>query len=400
VASPFSGRAGRLAGMWAANQATQGLGQIMGTLSDAENRAGNFLTEGYETGQDVLGGGYADSMEALRAGYGTAREDLQAAHRTGNDNLAQGIDYTLGLMREGRDRGTQQLVEGRDQALGYLNQGNATLQGAAGAYDPLIQRGLAGYDMYSNSLGLNGAAGNAAARGAFQAGPGYQWQVEQATDAAQRAANKTGSLYGGNVIDATTRLGSNLANQEYGNWQTKLQPYMGASQAAVTGKAGQLDLLAQNYGKMGDVSSTTGNQLANLSSSTGQAMGGAARATALDISNLNARMGAAQAGMKVDEGQQYANADTSYGNALASLAGGYGGSMASLITGTAGNIAQAEQAANNSITQSGTQGLLAGQQAATNSWGAILGGLGLGTKLLGTSLGSSSSPTLLGSLFK
>jgi len=334
--------------MWAANQATQGLGQIMGTLTEAEGRAGNYLTEGYATGQDVLGGGYADSMEALRQGYGTGRGDLQAAHRLANTNIATGNDYTQALLREGRDRGFGQLQAGqdagvgaltagrdqginalysgrdqginalyggRDQALGYLGQAGTQLQGAADAYNPLIQRGMAGYDMYSNSLGINGPEGNAAARGAFQAGPGYQWQVEQATDAAQRAANRTGSLYGGNVVDATTRLGSNLANQEYGNWQNRLQPYMGAAQAATAGRAGQLDLLAQNYGRMGDVAttagqgaanlygttgsqasnlygttgsqlsnlySTTGNQLANLSSTTGQAMGSAERAAASD----------------------------------------------------------------------------------------------------------------------
>jgi hypothetical protein len=59
--------------------------------------------------------------------------------------------------------------------------------------------------------------------------------------------------------------------------------------------------------------------------------------------------------------------------------------MAGLITGTAGNIAQAQQAANNTITQAGTGALMAGQQAAQNSWGAALGVLGAGTKLLSCS---------------
>ena len=40
--------------------------------------------------------------------------------------------------------------------------------------------------------------------------------------------------------------------------------------------------------------------------------------------------------------------------------------MAGLITGTAGNIAQAQQAANNTITQAGTGALMAGQQASAN----------------------------------
>src|SRR5205085_2489431 len=117
-------------------------------------------------------------------------------------------DAALGQYGKAIDQTRGNYAAGRDALNTGYGQAADTLKGAAGAYDPLIQRGLAGYDMYSNSLGINGAEGNAAARGAFQAGPGYQWQVEQATDAAQRAANKIGGLYGGNTTDAVTRLGS------------------------------------------------------------------------------------------------------------------------------------------------------------------------------------------------
>ena len=74
--------------------------------------------------------------------------------------------------------------------------------------------------------------------------------------------------------------------------------------------------------------------------------------------------------------------------------------MGSLAAGTAGNIASAQQTANNQVIGAGTQGLLAGQQAATNTWGAIMGGLGIAGNLLGASLKSGSSDSLLGQLFK
>ena len=88
-----------------------------------------------------------------------------------------------------------------------------------------------------------------------------------------------------------------------------------------------------------------------------------------------------------------------YASQLAQMGGQYGTSMASLTTGTAGNIASAQQAANNAITQAGTQGMLAGQQASANQWGAIMGGLGAATKLGGSLLGGGGGG-FLSSLFK
>ncbi len=76
--------------------------------------------------------------------------------------------------------------------------------------------------MYADSLGLNGSGGNAAATAAFQASPNYQYQVDQATDAAARKAASLGMAASGNTLSAITTLGSNLANQEYDTWQNNL----------------------------------------------------------------------------------------------------------------------------------------------------------------------------------
>lgn len=74
--------------------------------------------------------------------------------------------------------------------------------------------------------------------------------------------------------------------------------------------------------------------------------------------------------------------------------------MAQLTAGTAASVASAQAAANNTIIGAGTQGMLAGQQAANNTWGAIMGGLGIGGNLLGAGLKSGSSDSLIGQLFK
>lgn len=488
MASPFSGRAGRLAAMWAANQATQGLGQISGTLLDAQTAAGDYLTTGYDAGRDLAGTGYVDKLDALNAAYGAAPGMLQAGRDQSRADLYEGRDVGLGQIYSGRDAGlgqiwgnantaagqiaagrdvgASQLTAGRDEAIKYLTgpggaadvtraqynrargdvQGGYgaaidTLKGGADAYDPLISRGMAGYDMYSSSLGINGAAGNAAARDAFKAGPGYTWQVDQATDAAQRAGNRIGAAYGGNTVDAVTRLGSNLANQEYGSWQAKLQPYQAATLAATQGKAQQLDELSkaytgqgttlaglnQNeataltgiYGRVGDTYTNTGKQMSDLYSTTGKQFGDLYSTTGKQASDVytgagkqlsdltqnmssqaasnEIKTGGALSALTVDEGLKYADTIGGYADKMVDLSGSYGGNMASLITGTANSIAQAQQSANNTITNAGTQGLLAGQQAAANTWGAIFGGLQAGGKLLS---GSSSFGNLIGSLFK
>lgn len=96
---------------------------------------------------------------------------------------------------------------------------------SVGAYSPLLSLGekfRGGTDLYFDSLGINGPEGNARATGAFQAGPGYQWQVDQATDAAARNAAKLGMANSGNTLAEIGNRAQNLANQEYGNWQSQL----------------------------------------------------------------------------------------------------------------------------------------------------------------------------------
>jgi hypothetical protein len=129
------------------------------------------------------------------------------------------------------------------QANQYLDTGLANevpnLDKAIGAYTPLSNLGAkygAGTDLYMNSLGVNGPAGNAAATGAFQASPGYAWARDQAIEATARNANRFGA--GGNELAAVTDRANNLANQEYGNWQTRLAGLVNPELTAVSGAAG------------------------------------------------------------------------------------------------------------------------------------------------------------------
>src|SRR5258705_3155792 len=129
------------------------------------------------------------------------------------------------------------------QSLSDLDKGFSgampELTNAVNAYTPLSDLGTkygAGTNMYMNSLGLNGAGGNADATGAFQASPGYAWNRDQAIEATARNANRFGA--GGNELAAVTDRANNLANQEYGNWQNRLAGFVNPQQSAVSGAAG------------------------------------------------------------------------------------------------------------------------------------------------------------------
>jgi hypothetical protein len=173
---------------------------------------------------------------------------------------------------------------------GYLDTGltgsKDALNSARGAYAPLSALATKygqGTDMYLNSLGLNGAAGNTAATDAFQAGPGYQFQMNQGLDAINRQRAAAGMLGSGNAgIDAMT-YGQGLANQAYGGWQSNLSGLnnnaLTATAGAATGQAGVDTNLANLYqqdatnriGLQGNV--TSGLASANNTQAAGEAAG-------------------------------------------------------------------------------------------------------------------------------
>jgi hypothetical protein len=276
---------------------------------------------------------------------------------------------------------------------------------------------MSGYDMYINSLGLGGAEGRAAAEAAFRAGPGYQWQVDQATRGAQRAANAVGSAPGGgNAMDAVTRLASNLANQEYGNWQQNLQGFQGAAERATGGRAAILQDLANLYQNQGNQTATLQTQQGRDLAGIQAQIAGAEQAAGSQLGALEQNRGTTNAGI-VQQGntalatnatnmaQLLANLQSQYGLNQTNLATQYGGARAGLAT----TITDALAAANNqrwgTTIQAGQQGMMAGQQAAANRMGAIMGGLQLGAQILGAGMGlpvtggGSVGGNMLSSLF-
>lgn len=169
-------------------------------------------------------------------------------------------DQNRQLLAQNQREGNAALQSGQTNSL-------ASLDKAGGMYAPLASKYGAGSNLYLDSLGVNGAGGNDRATQAFQAGPGYQYQVQQALDQTNRAAAATGGLQGGNTLAALSDRAGNMANQEYGNWQTKLGGLIAPEFQAVGGQAGA------EAGKV-PVYQGTANSIAGLGTITANGIAG------------------------------------------------------------------------------------------------------------------------------
>ena len=150
--------------------------------------------------------------------------------------------FTGAPAKEAADKNALLLAQNQRFGTDALNQaqGNslASLDKAGGYYAPLSQKYGSGTNLYLDSLGVNGGAGNDRATQAFQAGPGYQYAVDQSLEGINRKANAAGGLVGGNTLAALSDRAGNMANQEYGGWQDRLGGLVAPEFQAVGGQAG------------------------------------------------------------------------------------------------------------------------------------------------------------------
>ena len=170
------------------------------------------------------------------------------------------------------------IQQGRSEAAPIYQQGQQTLKDYYGQATGAIQGTLGGFqggaNLYADLTGANGPEGQARARALFQTDPGYQFARDEALQATQRQTGTGGFQGSGNVLTALQDRAAGLASQQYGNWASRLQPYIGAT--------GDLTkALAATYGAAGGDITTQGNALANLyyGADTGIANAGAAALT-------------------------------------------------------------------------------------------------------------------------
>ncbi len=158
---------------------------------------------------------------------------------------------------------------GQGQALGALKPAYETARGdltARDYYDPYSKAGEGSLAMLGNALGLNGAEGNAAATQAFQSSPGYQFALNQGLQGVQRSAAAKGMLNSGNTMMALNDYAQGVANQDYGNWLSRVGglTQLGLSAAGgETGRQNTLSGLDYGYGQnQANIYTNTANNIA------------------------------------------------------------------------------------------------------------------------------------------
>ena len=264
--------------------------------------------------------------------------------------LNTGLTNATGALTSNYGAGVGALTNYGGQAQGTLANGvnNAvgTIQGSNGAYAPYAASGGAANGMLDNALGLNGTAGNATATSAFQAAPSYQYTVDQATGAAQRAAAAGGMNASGNTLAAVSQLAGNLAGQGYQTWLSNLQGQGAQGLTAAQGVSGNNQAAGSAQLTGGTTGATlqqsTGQNIGMLDAALGSALGGANTGTATNLANVQTGLGNALSNNDMTTGQLISNAeigagkaDDSAANANSGILSGMLGSFLSPVTGAA-----------------------------------------------------------------
>lgn len=176
--------------------------------------------------------------------------------------------WAYGQAQDAIGKGQGILDQAKTGSLAALGQARGDLNtqygGAIDRLNPWADAGKGALGMYQNSLGLNGANGNAAAVAAFQANPGYQWQVDQATDAVARKASALGALGSGNTAAAISDRAQNMANAEYGGWQDRLNGLSNTGLTAANAQSGYQSQLGNSLAGLGQYEAGLGAQYAGL----------------------------------------------------------------------------------------------------------------------------------------
>lgn len=300
--------------------------------------------------------------DRTNATAGTAAGYLNTGFGDARTNLGTGYGASTGAINQGAGSAINYLDQGAAGARDALGQARTDLTANGGAYAPLSA--LAGKfdkgaDLYADATGVNGAEGNTRATGAFQAGPGYQFTLDQGLNSINRAANARGAANSGNTDVDALKYGTGLANNTYQQWVTNLSPYnnldLSATQGAATGNQANNTTLAGLGVTEANLANTSGQNKAQVASQQGGSLSDLARsyygglgtldtaqggALASNATNANSAINGADMNLVPQIGKTYQDAAAaslagsknilSAGMGLASLAAGGMGGMGSL----------------------------------------------------------------------
>jgi hypothetical protein len=268
-------------------------------LQGVTNQIGSNIANTQSQGIGALQSGQGNAINAIQQGYGGA----QGA-------IGQYLPQAIAALQQGAQGGQQALGGG----LADLKSG---VNAATAAYNPLTayagtadQRGLEGGNI---ALGAYGLGPNAAGiQAGFQASPGLKFATDQGLEAILRNANASGMAAGGNQLRESQTFGQGLAQQDYNNWRsgvagigTGQQNLYGGQVPGLLGTAATGQANAALTGGTG--AATIAGKLSDLLSGTGQNLANTYTGAGTNLANLNAAGGTAQANVYGQTGQSIAN---------------------------------------------------------------------------------------------
>lgn len=166
-----------------------------------------------------------------------------------SDTASQASQQYQQWAQKSIDQYNQAAQQGRGDIQGYYNQ-------AMGFGQPYRQAGGAALRDYMSTLGMGGSG----AINRFQQSPGYQFALQQGLQSVNRGNAAKGLTGSGAEQKQLMQYGQGLANQDYGNYQNRLQGLAGMGQQSAQS--------AQN------LTAQTGMGLANLGRGYAEDIGG------------------------------------------------------------------------------------------------------------------------------
>jgi hypothetical protein len=256
-------------------------------------------------GNADINAGFTGATGAVTGGAAAARSDLTGGYNGATGAINSGADNALGY-----------LGQGYNAAQGYLGQAGGSL-GALGA------KYGAGTSTYLDSLGINGAEGNARASAAFAPSQAYNFNLDQGLEAINRSRNARGMVNSGNTDRDAQTYGAGLASNEMKGWQDRLAGLINPELSATSGQAGvygQQANMANQYGtNQAGVASGRGSMLSDLSSRYGINMAGVDTGEGNTLAGLQTGAAGQKVGLAQNIMQPYAK--TYSDEAQASLTG-------------------------------------------------------------------------------
>lgn len=321
------------------------LGNYMQGITNAKGSSGAYLTGGYNSGTGNINSNIDAAIAAILGGKGNASGFINQGYGTARNDLTGGYTNAQNALTGAYNTGTGNIGNSANQALGYLDQsqnaGLGRLDQAGAGFDTLGALGQkygAGSQLYLDALGANGQTGTDRARQAFQAGPGYDFNLTQGLDAINRRRAAGGMLDSGNADRDAQTFGAGLASQEYNNWLNNLQstmnPELQATSGAATGRAGLANnaagLISSTGANKAQIEQGRGKMLSDLAQVYGTGSAGLAQSQGRDLSTLGTDQAKMLSNLETQGGQSIADLLRAKGISLAGLDTAYGQGMSGL----------------------------------------------------------------------